>query len=814
MLALVLPVALAASGDVGLDFVTPAALSVPVSAAAPAPAEVPLNGPFRLAGVLEGVRTYEAPSPVRPRSLYYEREPLGMELRKGTRSLVYTASPADRAAPGTWELNADSVQVRLRPDVERPTDGTYTVVFPAATEREEALHFRGGDAQAWAFRSAQVDSVSRHGVLLPTGAHAAWSTSAAEGKRLRFELGLLPPEFALGPASDGATLTVKVGEAVLLSTHVGLDGGFRTFDVPLPPLKDGELLRFEVSDPDPHDDHVFLASPTVYSPSDMPRRIVMAFVDTLRQDHLPTYGYERATAPKLDAWANDAVVFEEARTTAPWTLPSTRSLWTGQRPESWSDAVTLQEVLREKGWATGAFVGNVYLSSNFEMDRGWGEHRCLNWPGASYQVHQGREFFRRNPSQDSLLLLHFMDLHLPYKEPRAYRGLWEKGTPGGLDGLFNRTILMRVAIHQRELIRPYLIDRYDQNLRYVDDQLSAFLGEQDDSTTVVLFADHGEEFFDHGDLEHGHTLYDELLRVPLIVKSPGLAARRVPGSVVLSDVAPTLLEIAGEPVERLGADIEGRSLLKLARGEPDLAATDRDLAIGRVLYGPVQWGSLTGTQKYISTRGTERLYDLVADPGETRDLAEAGESVVAGRVGLANGTGRDVMQAIRLSPLGRANRQINVDMHVPGGIAHAWVGDDPTSSTLAEILAIEGEFLHARFQSRLRENREIFVVPNRPADEVIGEIGVKIAGRTSQFDRLRAFPHDGSGTALSRARSGPTALDVTWAVVPLPFGDNLVGSDGELTAALEALGYTTGEASGEPSDDKGSKKDDPPAPRE
>ena len=792
MFALLAAAAFAAPGDVGLDFVAPAALSVPVSTLGPAPTEIAVAGPFGLVGVVGGVRSYEAQSPVRPRALYYERQPLGMELERSGHPVIYSAEPLERGTPNTWEANASSIQVRVRADGGRPAEGEYTLVYPPATEREEGLRFRGGDAAAWAFRTAQVDDVSRHGVLLPTGSRVEWGLAAAEGVHLRFEVGILPSEIDEGRSSDGATLTVRVGETVVVSQFVPPGDAFRVVDVPLPPVAEGTRIAFTVEDEHPDSDYVFVASPSVYTPSPTPRRIVMAFVDTLRRDHLPTYGYPRATAPKLDAWSKDAVVFEEARTTAPWTLPSTRSLWTGRQPEGWSGAVTLQELFRERGWATGAFVGNVYLSSNFGMDVGWGEHGCVNWPNAGYQTWRARDYLRRNATQDTVLLVHYMDLHLPYKEPRRYRHLWAKADPGGLSGLFNRTILMRVAMHQRELIRPYLLDRYDQNLRYIDDHLGDFLGELGEEATVVLFADHGEEFFDHGDLEHGHTLYDELLRVPLIVKSPGLAARRVPGSVALMDVAPTLLELMGLSTDLLGAAPEGRSLAALARGTPDPTVTERDLALGRVLYGPVQWGSLHGTEKYLTSRGREQLFDLSRDPGELKDLAEQGASVVSGRVGLATGTGQEVMQAIRVSPLGRANRLIEVELHVPGGVAHAWVGDDPTSTTLAEITGVQGEFVHMRFESRMRENREVFVVPNRAADEVVGEVGIKIKGKGALFDRLRALPHDGSGAALSRSRSGATALDVTWAVVPLPLGAGIVGSDGELTGALEALGYATG----------------------
>jgi arylsulfatase A-like enzyme len=808
VLTLALGTALAANGDVGLDFVAPSAIEVPLSTLGEVPTEIPLEGPFRLVGVVNGVRTYEVASPVRPRALYYERQPLGMELRRRSRTMIYSAEPFDRASAGTWEANAGSIMMRVRPESARPEDSAYTLTYPPATEREEALRFRGGDAAAWAIRSAQVDEVTRHGVLLPSGAHIAWTLAAHEGAHLKFEVAVLPPEIDEGARSDGASLTVKLGDTVVHEGRVQADTPFQAVDIVLPTVPEGATLTMAVADDEPALDHVFVASPTVYTPSDTPRRIVLAFIDTLRRDHLPTYGYERASAPKLEAWAEEAVVFEDARTTAPWTLPSTRALWTGRQPESWSRAVTTQELLRQRGWATGAFVGNVYLSSNFDMERGWGEHGCVNWPGAAYETRRAREYLRRNAHQDALLLVHFMDLHLPWKEPARYRHLWARQDPSGLRQLFNRTMLLRVAAHQRELIRPYLLDRYDQNLRYVDDELSALLGDLGDEATVFLFADHGEEFFDHGDLEHGHTLYDELLRVPLIVKSPGLAARRVSGSVSLMDVAPTLLDLAGYSPDLLGEGVEGRSLLTLAKGSPDPSVTERDLALGRVLYGPVQWGSLRGAEKYISTKGKEQLFDLAKDPGETNDLAAQGGSVTSGRIALAKGTGRDVMQAIRISPLSRAGREIQVDVHVPGGVANAWVGDDPTSTTLAEITSIEGEFVHLRFESRMRENREIFVVPNRPADEVVGEIGLKILGKGATFERLRALPHDGSGAALSRARSGSTALDVTWAVVPLPAGDELVGSDAELAGALEALGYATGAQAGGDEGGKGDEGDD------
>ena len=130
-------------------------------------------------------------------------------------------------------------------------------------------------------------------------------------------------------------------------------------------------LAVATQDRDTTRDHVFLAAPAVTSAASAPRRLVLAFIDTLRRDHVGWHGYARATTPRLDAWAKGAVVFEDARTVAPWTLPSTRALLAGEQPEAWDAAATLPQELAAKGWATGAFVGNVYLSSNFGMTRGW-----------------------------------------------------------------------------------------------------------------------------------------------------------------------------------------------------------------------------------------------------------------------------------------------------------------------------------------------------------------------------------------------------------------------------------------------------------
>jgi len=130
-------------------------------------------------------------------------------------------------------------------------------------------------------------------------------------------------------------------------------------------------------------------------------------------------------------------------------------------------------------------------------------------------------------------------------------------------------MLLAAAKGNREKIKNYLVGRYDQNMRYVDDQLARLFGRVGDEATVVVFADHGEEFFDHGDLEHGHTLYDELLRIPFIVKSPGLAPRRVATPVSLLDLTPTVLDLLGAPDPKLAPPTRCAPASPAARFGPD-----------------------------------------------------------------------------------------------------------------------------------------------------------------------------------------------------------------------------------------------------
>lgn len=768
-----------ASG-LGLVDLEPTHLRVATSSEV-APERVPVPGPWRLVGAVGGVRSYEAALPVRPRALFFSSAPDGMTVQRAGNRLKYGGQLADAGRAGTWAFTADSVVVRVAADAPAPDDDDVSLGWPSARDREQALHL--GAAAAWTdvVRSAQVHDVSRRGVYLPVPSEVSWTVKVPEGGVLRLVPGVLPPEMAGdGTRSDGADLEVRVGDAHVATVRVG---EFAEARVPLGAWAGGEVtLTLATSDASPARDHVFVGEPQIYVPDEHPRRTLLVFIDTLRRDHLGVYGATRGASPTIDAFARGAVTFDDARSVAPWTLPSTRSALTGRQPEAWTASPTLPERLSALGWATAAYVGNVYLSSNFDMARGWGEHGVVNWPSATFEVERARRFLDAHADQDALLMVHFMDMHLPYKEPWRYRRLYVDGDLPGLGGSFVRGTLLKYAKGRQEQVRTYLQGRYDQNLRFIDDQLARLFRMVGDDATVVLFADHGEEFFDHGDLEHGHTLYDELLRVPLLVRSPDLEPTVVRAPVSLLDLAPTVLDLHGLAHDGL----DGRSLLPLARGLPGAVDLARPIAFGRPLYGDRAWGVVQGGAKYTARSGLERLFDLAADPGETTNLLDADTDATAFREAMAAGTAAPVRLGFRVTTTGQVHAP-GATLHVPGGIEVAWVGDDPTQKSRAELECVDDETVRASFTGNAANMREVFVIPRRPADEVVAEVSVE-AGRAEPTLLLNRPTGGTDGVLAKLALQGRSVL-VTWAVTPLPVGESTVGFDPEQAAALKALGY-------------------------
>ncbi len=376
-----------------------------------------------------------------------------------------------------------------------------------------------------------------------------------------------------------------------------------------------------------------------------PRNLVLVSLDTLRPDRLGAYGHDRDTSPALDALAADGVVFEDASATSPWTLPSHASLLTGLYPNrhrlrGHADALpagarTAAEVLGEAGFETLGVVSSPLLGPDYGLDRGFDRLRVVSPLGetiAGYRRVENRarevtdaalELLDARGAAPFFLFVHYYDAHTDYAPDADVAARFVDTPAGVLDGRIETLLAVRRGeLRPGEADVAHVLQLYDAEVRQLDDQLArlftrlAEAGLADD-TLVVVTSDHGEEFLEHGSVLHSRTYFQEVVRVPLILRGPGVArGRRAPGLVSLVDVLPTacaLLGVAPPP------GLPGRDLL--APADPDRVV----FAEGDYLNERPNTYRMArrGPHKLIRNAysGSERLVDLDWDPAERRDSA-------------------------------------------------------------------------------------------------------------------------------------------------------------------------------------------------
>jgi arylsulfatase A-like enzyme len=398
-----------------------------------------------------------------------------------------------------------------------------------------------------------------------------------------------------------------------------------------------------------------LASAAAAAPAPRPRAVVLIVVDALRPDRLSAYGAARDTSPKLKAFAAGATRFERAVAPSNWTLPSLASLMTGLDPSAhravyaprdpkWPAAAeagtlrpggsgrldpsraTLAELLAARGWRTAAVVSGGFCRSVFGFGQGFAEYHDLG-SRLGTLLPLIKEVAAREPERPYFLYLHLSDVHDPYAPPPPYDALWtDPAYRGPMDGGREALAKVRDGAPFTKADTEQLLGLYDGAIRELDERLAELLAALGPGAVVALTSDHGEAFGEHGRLQHGGDAYDEQVRVPLIVRAPGRGAGRVAQPVVgLVDVMPTLLELAGVPAP---PGLSGRSLVPLLDGKP---WTERPALVEAVFERrndpprPFGVAALRSRErKFIrSLEGRpDELYDLVADPGETRNLAK------------------------------------------------------------------------------------------------------------------------------------------------------------------------------------------------
>jgi arylsulfatase A-like enzyme len=373
--------------------------------------------------------------------------------------------------------------------------------------------------------------------------------------------------------------------------------------------------------------------------------------DTLRADHLSKSGYPRATSPALDAFARRAWDFTESVTVIPKTGPSFATMFTGRHPQEHGvrsnfDALppslpVLAERLREAGYETAAFVGNPALRSGTGFARGFDRYEIFDGKRGegvravhdAFRAWAGARDWEQGPPV--LVWIHYMDPHGPYTPPAelerpfladelARSELRVPRTPSSSAGASTNKVLGAIPDYQQrdgEDRAAVYVGRYDAEIRYMDAAFAdalAFLEERGlyESSALLFTSDHGEALGEHDEwFEHGWFASEATLRVPLILKPPGPATARVVAEQVSNlDLYPTLLALAGLPAD---PEATGANLLQPIgeRGPLLIENSDR--------Y-PVKFhGVRTPGWKYLvrESDGAEELYDLRADPRETRNLA-------------------------------------------------------------------------------------------------------------------------------------------------------------------------------------------------
>jgi arylsulfatase A-like enzyme len=411
-----------------------------------------------------------------------------------------------------------------------------------------------------------------------------------------------------------------------------------------------------------------------------PRGLVLVCIDTLRADHLGAYGYARATSPRIDALADDAIVFEHAVAPSPWTLPSIATLMTSLYPSvhgahSPSDLrdldwfyqpqeyrpftalhpsrTTLAEVLRDAGFATYAGVQGSYPTRVFGMGQGFDVYHQNRTPGVRFDIEDALRWLDSEQPDRFFVYLHVGEVHSPYTPiempPGAPQMFQEKRMPyfkdavdeergrfagidfdpdytGEVDGSrANLTELMKRGGQITKSDLDHLTALYDRGIAYTDHWIGELLDGLADrglaeEVVFVLTADHGEEFVEHGGLEHNYTYYEEMLRIPLIIRVAEGAASRVDDLVGLVDVMPTVLDVLGVGDEARRGELQGRSLRPLWMsdapqpahdylGEASFRDGDRAIRNGR-------WKFIQRAPRKPGRKNPRELYDLVADPGE------------------------------------------------------------------------------------------------------------------------------------------------------------------------------------------------------
>ncbi len=613
------------------------------------------------------------------------REPLSLDKQELAELQVEVRSPSATRLVLSWSSDRDAAPSEAEPAAELLLEGaataqSFAIAAPTAlaagmsagqTVRRvflgplppEGIELRSlrfvhrrekYEGAPYGFAYERLDGERRPGIYARVGGRLTFDVEVPESSpRLSFGFARLTGS---GPVTVAVPVEESGSEAVVVVSEV-VEAGERWSDreVDLSAWA-GRSIRLSLEATGDRNSVVFWSNPFVWSPPRERRSVLLILEDTLRADHLSTYGYSRPTSPVKDRLMADGVVFEHAFSQATKTRNSCASLMTSLYPSAVgvldfndrvADAhVTLAEVLRARGYSTFAWVQNGNAGFDNGLHQGFDvQVEQLEEPLRPQDVYSSRVLSRlvEASGRNVFAYLHVVDPHGPYAPPTGYRRfLGDVAEPA-------RSVRRSELFDPEWVAEPTIEGRlalYDGEIAHNDHWLGVFLERLRaagalDNTLVVFVSDHGEHFGEHGSFGHHPPGYRQVLHVPLLFYAPRSlgGGRRVGQPVALLDVMPTLLDWAGVDVDDLL--LQGTSLLPLLTldaGESAPRAVVSEETLSRRRRGAEVSGSVFhGRWHFLHSQDVEvparvsgfprlrrllraRAFDLRQDPAESRSV--------------------------------------------------------------------------------------------------------------------------------------------------------------------------------------------------
>lgn len=387
--------------------------------------------------------------------------------------------------------------------------------------------------------------------------------------------------------------------------------------------------------------------------------VLFISIDPLRARNIHAYGYKRPTTPIIDSLAAKGILFKNAISVSSWTLPATMSLFTGVYPsmhkitnkititpdgkeeisnlKKLSPTIrTIAENFKSNGYITGGFTGGAALHRQFGFSQGFDEYvDDQDFAGLPYSSPKALDWIRKHKNEKLFVLLHGFDTHGQYVPENGYdKRFVDFEYKGKLSGSKEEQLTLREEGLKMGKINltsedvRFLTALYDEKLQRMDESLGKFLKEYEtlgllNRTVIVFTSSHGEELYEHGRIDHGHSLYEELIQVPLIFVIPGLdKGFQIAQQVSNIDIISTLLNIVSIKEEEITIQLQGRDLISLMEGNGEsqdaFSETEYRYAVfKKSLRTKDGWKIIRDSEKKVN-----ELYNLALDPVEKDELSD------------------------------------------------------------------------------------------------------------------------------------------------------------------------------------------------